>query len=109
MLCYEDLTEPERAVWCAVEAGILVELPIGASDSVDPSSGGGWGKDREVRAQLLAELLTGRNGPTATSPRALKLHGARIVGMLDLEATTLVCPFILQACYFEEAVNLSEA
>src|SRR6266542_4217483 len=109
MLCYEDLTEPERAVWCAVEAGILVELPIGASDSVDPSSGGGWGKDREVRAQLLAELLTGRNGPTATSPRALKLHGARIVGMPDLDATTLVCPFILQACYFEEAVNLSEA
>jgi hypothetical protein len=29
-LAYGDLTEPERAVWDAIEADGLVELPLGA-------------------------------------------------------------------------------
>jgi hypothetical protein len=108
-LAYEGLTEPERAVWDAIEAGTLVELPLGAPAADDPAKGANWGQDRQVRAQLLEELLTGRTSPNDAGPRALKLAGARITGTLDLEATILVCPLILQGCYFEEAINLNEA
>jgi hypothetical protein len=109
VLAYEELTEPERAVWDAIEAGTLVELPLGAPVADDPAKGANCGQDRQVRAQLLVELLTGRAGLKDARPRALKLASARITGTLDLEATILVCPLILQGCYFEEAVNLNEA
>jgi hypothetical protein len=109
MLGYEELTEPERAVWNAIEVAALVELPIGAPATGDPAAGETWGKDRQVRAQLLYELLTGINGPKDARPRALRLAGARITGTLDLEATTLACPLMLRRCSFEQPVNLKEA
>jgi hypothetical protein len=109
VLAREELTEPERAVWDAMEAGTLVELPLGAPAAKDPAKGAKWRQDRQVRAQLLVELLTGRAGPKDARPRALKLAGARVTGTLDLEATILVCPLILQGCSFEEGVNLNEA
>jgi hypothetical protein len=63
MLEREDLTEPERAVWDAVQTGELVQLPIGAPAADDPATGKTWGQTRQVRAQLLYELLTGANAP----------------------------------------------
>jgi hypothetical protein len=39
----------------------------------------------------------------------LKLRGARIRGSLDLEAATLICPVVLQGCFFEQPVVLKEA
>jgi hypothetical protein len=109
VLAREELTEPERAVWDAIEAGTLVELPLGAPAADDPAKGANWGEDRQVRAQLLVELLTGRTSPNDARPRALKLASARITGTLDLEAAILACPLILQGCSFDEAVNLNEA
>lgn len=109
-LAYEELTEPECAVWDAIRAGTLVELSLDALPAAqDPAKGANWGKDHQVRAQLLVELLTGSTGPKGGRPRALKLANARITGTLDLEAATLICPLTLQGCFFEEAVNLNEA
>jgi hypothetical protein len=104
----EELTEPERAVWDAVEAGTLVELPLGAPTPADPAGGGSWGKDRQVRAQLLYELLTANAGKDVR-PRALKVVGARITGTLDLESAELLCPIRLERCWFDQPVNLAEA
>jgi hypothetical protein len=109
MLGYEELTEPERAVWNATETGVLVELPIGAPAVDDPATGETWGEDRQIRAQLLYELLIGITGPTDVRPRAVKLAGARITGTLDLEAATLKCPLHLRGCSFERPINLQEA
>jgi hypothetical protein len=109
MLGYEELTEPERAVWDAIETGALVELPLGAPLADDPAAGETWGPDRQVRAQLLYELLTGINESKEAHPRALKLVGARITGALDLEAATLACSLNLRRCSFEQPINLQEA
>ena len=57
--------------------------------------------DRQIRAQLY-EQLPGGNGPK-TSARALKLAGARITDILDLEAATLSCPHSLDRCYLRPA------
>jgi hypothetical protein len=109
VLGYEELTEPERAVWNAIEAGALVKLPVGAPTTDDPATGETWGEERQVRAQLLYELLAGVNGPKDVRPRALNLTGARITGILDLEAVTLVCPLSLRRCSLEHPINLREA
>jgi hypothetical protein len=109
MLGYEELTEPERAVWSAIGVAAVVELPIGAPTTGDPAAGETWGKDRQVRAQLLYELLTGINGPKDARPHALGLTGARITGTLDLQAATLACPLVLRRCTFEQPINLREA
>jgi hypothetical protein len=108
-LTYEKLTDPERAVWDAVADGAPVQLPVGAPASDDPAKGATWGEDRQVRGQLLYELLTRRTGPRNVCPRALKLTGARITGALDLQAATLACPLMLSDCSFEQPINLQEA
>jgi hypothetical protein len=51
VLVYEELTEPERAVWDAIEADGLVELPLGARRvTIRPLARPG--EDRQVRATL---------------------------------------------------------
>lgn len=108
MLRFRKLTEPERAIWHSVETGALVRLPLRNPTDDDPAAGAEWGEDRQVRGQLLYELLAGGNGPKDDRPRALKLAGARITGTLDLEAATLVCPLWLRRCFFDQPINLRE-
>jgi hypothetical protein len=107
-----SLLEPSRTEWrLARAAGALVDLrkgqPLGDDPAVD---GHEWGAERTVRAQFLAELLTGARDPSdARGTRALRLRGARITGGLDLEGADLACSVLLQDCYIDEPVNLREA
>jgi hypothetical protein len=103
------VTEPERAVWNALETGALVKLPLGAPTAEDPATGEAWGDDRQIRAQLLYQLLTGGNRPEDVRPRALRLAGARISGTLDLDGAELVCPLLLRDCWLDEPVTFAEA
>jgi hypothetical protein len=108
-LSNDDLSEPERRLWQAASKGTLVDLQP-AEPNLDPAQGATWNADCMVRAELLAELLTGALTPPETPrARAVRLRGARITGTLDLEAATLICPLRLDDCYFEEAVKLREA
>jgi hypothetical protein len=110
MLSHRKLTKPERAVSRAINAGRIVDLRRRlpeAPELNDAATGADWEKTRTVRAELLAELLTNDTGPGPI--RALRLYGARISGMLDLEGATLVRPLILYGCYLENVINLQEA
>jgi hypothetical protein len=109
VLGFEEMTDPERAVWEADETGDVVDLGVGDPERDNPAMGADWGASRQVRAQLLCELLTGVNGPKDVRPRALQLAGARITGTLDLEAATLVRPLNLRRCSFDQPINLQEA
>jgi hypothetical protein len=108
-LTYEDLTEPERAVWDAIEAGTMVSLPLGGPAADASTEGSKWGEDRQIRAQVLFQLATGRTGRKEVRTRALRLTGARITDALDLRAESLACPFILRRCFCDEPVDLTEA
>ncbi len=108
-LTYEDLTEPERALWDATEAGTVLSLPVTGPPADSPSDGSAWGGDRQVRAQVLVQIATGQAGRNGARPRRLRLTGARIIGSLDLRAETLACPIALRRCSCDEAVILAEA
>jgi hypothetical protein len=100
-----ELTTPERTVRDAVATGESVSFRTQDPALDDPAQGATWGEDRQVRAELLYELLTGVLKPEDGRPRTLRLSGARITGALTLEATELVCPLVLQGCSFEEPIK----
>jgi len=109
LLLSDDLNAAERELLHAAAKGSLVDLQAGGPKLGEPAQGAAWGPERTVRAQVLAELLTGQRTSAHTPLRAVKLRGARITGVLDLEATELVCPLLLTDCHFEEPVNFREA
>jgi hypothetical protein len=105
----DELSVTERKLLSAAVRGALVDLRTGDARLDDPAKGTGWGADRQIRAELLTELLTGTRYTNGKFPRAIKLRGARITGLLDLEASTLTCPLLLRECHIDKPVDLGEA
>lgn len=103
------LNSAERKLLAAVTSGTVVDLRAGDADLDNPANAANWDSTRNVRAEFLAELLTGEQTQDSSRLRAVKLRGARITGALDLEARKLLCPLVLQGCFFEDSVNLNEA
>jgi hypothetical protein len=106
---HQELSAVEHKLLPAATTGKLVDLHVGDAELDNPARGGTWGAARTVRAEVLADLLTGTRYTGTGRPRAIKLRGARITGSLDLEGATLACPLLLQDCHFDEPVNLSDA
>src|SRR5438105_3516673 len=104
-----DLSIAERKLLTGTVAGTLIDLRASTTTVTNPARGKRWGTSRQIRAGVLAELLTGMRRLNGNPPRAVKLRGARITGSLNLEAATLTCPLLLQDCYFDGPVNLDEA
>jgi hypothetical protein len=104
-----ELSAAERLLLQAVSTGTVADVRIGEPESDDPAGGAVWDADRTVRAELLTELLTAERGAQGGLLRAVKLRGARVVGVLDLEAAELRRPLLLADCHIDEPVNLSEA
>lgn len=92
----EKLTPAERLIVAAFPHGKTVDLPLDE-------------KGRTVRADLLARLLTGAFDLPAGARPALKVIGARITGVLDLEGARITAPIRLEHSLFEETPNFSDA
>ena len=109
MAAISDLSESEQRVMAAVVSGELVDLrssDLGVDDLARAAEGG---PERTVRAEVLARLLWGNLTRGGRRHRAIRICGARITGLLDLEAASLVCPLYLNACFFDEPIMLNEA
>ncbi|XRQ04778.1 hypothetical protein ACN3XK_50700 [Actinomadura welshii] len=110
-----ELTPVERRVWRAFPTGTPVDLRDGADD--DPDGGRAWPAGRTLRAWVLRKLLL--RPPVDGEVAALRVTGARITGVLDLQYATVEHPITLRGCHFEEApvlygarvrqVNLSQS
>ncbi|MER8004626.1 membrane-associated oxidoreductase [Streptomyces sp. NPDC094149] len=98
-----ELTEAERRVWRAFATGAAVDFRAG--DDEDPVEGARWGPERTVRASVLRALLL--NGPEEPGEiAALKLAGARIIGVLDLRYGATDFAVRLSHCHFHEVPEL---
>jgi len=89
----------------AAGSGAVLDLSTGDPALDDPANGADWPGARTVPSDLVAQLVTGEAGKV----RAVRLKGARLVGVLDLEAAVLTCPLTLENCHFDEPINLKEA
>jgi hypothetical protein len=84
---FDDLSEPERAVWAAFPRGEWVDLRCGDAGIDDPARAECWGLPRIVRAQVITALLLGARDMGAVISHALVLEG----------------------CWFDQAPRFAEA
>lgn len=110
VLLDDELTEVERQIVRAAGTGAAVDLRVAGDRTVnDPAHGASWGVERAVRASLLAELVTGLRHPDSGQLRVVRLLGAKVVGELDLELSTVLCPLWFDDCYFTDVIALWSA
>jgi hypothetical protein len=103
------MSETERRLVEATRTGAPLDLSRGDPGVDNVANASAWHMHRVVRAELLADLLSGRHRSSDASPRGVKLRGARIRGQLDLAATSLIRPLFLENCYLDEAINVCDA
>ncbi|MCT9082557.1 membrane-associated oxidoreductase [Streptomyces fulvoviolaceus] len=96
----DNLTPAELRVWRAFPRGESVDFRTGEDE--DTAHGADWESERAVRATVLRALLL--NGPQEDGEiPALKLSGARITGLLNLQYGTVDHAVRLSHCFFEDA------
>ena len=76
MLEAYELTPSERELCAKAAEGRLLDLRCGRATDDAPASDGRWGSERQVRAQVLVQLLTGQGPELAASVGAVRLRGA---------------------------------
>jgi hypothetical protein len=84
-----------------------VDFRTGPDDG--PQSGPRWGRDRTIRAHVIAALVTGASTAQAGSTRGLRLAGARISGPLTLAGAAVNQVTDFEQCLFDARIDLSEA
>lgn len=109
LLAEHELTEPERRLCREAANGRLLDLRAKGEVGDSPAKGRGWGNDRQVRAQLLQQLLTGTGSLDLAfgAPRAVRLQGASIVGVLNVGSMALRCPLDLRDCYVQHPLDFA--
>lgn len=81
------------------KAAIGELLDCGGAGPFDLATMQLWGEERTVSAAALRDLLAGVQWPVHA--KGVRLRGARISGVLDLEGATLRCPLSLDSCYLD--------
>ncbi len=77
--------------------------------SNDVAKAEGWGRERSIRAALLAWLLSDPAASKLVHPSGVGVAAARIVGKLDLSYLEVVHPLTLLGCSIPDGIDLSHA
>lgn len=105
----EELSDAERKVWDAFPSGALVSFLTGNKENDYPAGGKHWGDRRQVRAEVLLELLCGAVAVEPGQAGAVNLQGARITGAMNLREATFKHALLLDSCYIGDGIGLPEA
>ena len=111
LLVETDLTTAERRLCQAATQGRLLDLRVRQAAEDHPAQGPGWGPERQIRSQVLFQLLSGRGelDKTFGTPMAVRVRGAQVVGRLNLGGLTLRCPMELYECYLGGRLDLAKS
>ncbi|MEU6337711.1 membrane-associated oxidoreductase [Streptomyces cellulosae] len=97
-----ELSPAEIRVWQAFPRGESVDF---RAENEDPALGNTWSAERTVRASVLRTLLL--KAPQEEGEiAALKITGARITGVLDLQYATIDAVIRLSHCQFDSVPDL---
>lgn len=104
------LTDVEQTLVDHVLSGEVLDLAGGtpAQQPVDATVGRSWGPGRVIRAAVIRDILRGRLA-AGGDPHGLRLRGARIDGLLDLEQLTSTVYVDLADCLLADGVNMCDA
>jgi hypothetical protein len=111
-----ELTEAEqRLIQCAAEGREWKPSFHGDEKAdTDPRSREDWDDNDRLRALVIAKLATGEIWPGEKAPwgvsyKGIRIAGADIVGVLDLEGAPLTRPLTFRGCRFSEEIILRSA
>jgi hypothetical protein len=100
------VNEAERRLWDSFVTGEIVDLGPGdpAAEEFDPQS---WDDDRIVRSEVIRGLLLGTHNSLAPGCISrVRLMGARIAGVLDLNGGEVQYELYLERCWLDEVPDL---
>ncbi|MEU4572179.1 hypothetical protein [Nonomuraea sp. NPDC023979] len=104
-----ELSEVERRLCDVFLRGDLLDLRTGDQEKDDPERSAEWGRERQVRAELIVALLLAAVEPDPGRVAILRLAGARVIGDLSLAYAEVRAPLLLRECSFDEPICLDEA
>lgn len=96
-----DLTPLERRIWQAFPRGVAID--VRRDENEDPATT--QGAEQTVRAEVIRALLLGGLSEPGEAP-ALRVAGARITGVLDLQHAEIHHPIRLTCCHFQHSLEL---
>lgn len=98
----------ERRLWDSFVTGEIVDLGPGdpTAQEFDPQS---WGDDRIVRSEVIRGLLLGMYSLEPGRISRVKLTGARITGVLDLNGGEVLYELYLERCWLDGVPDLGYA
>jgi hypothetical protein len=98
----QDLTDTERRLWDAYPTGAVVSLGDDRPDGTDDP-------ERVVRAEVITALLLGARERTPGRVPAVRLHGARVTGTLDVSGGEVGCELRLRSCALDRTPDFANA
>jgi hypothetical protein len=113
---FSNLTTAERSLlrfassYRSEPGGFAAAGPSASPDAPtnDPAHADRWGKEREVRAELI-EWLCVDESARRLIPRGIWLLGARITGRLNLSDLNVPFPLVLRNCSIAERITFKSA
>jgi hypothetical protein len=110
-LVREPLTRCEERLVDAVAHGVDAWCGNGIAfghPSYDATQGRGWGMERILRASVIRAIVRSR-GAAMIGPNGIAVHGARIIGQLNLARLSIPFPLVIDESYIEQEMELSSA
>lgn len=104
-----ELSEAEQLVWAAFATGRLVDFGTGDPAEDDPANGFDWDPHRQVRAEVIADLLRGALSPEPDYAGRIWLRCARITGLIDLQDAEVKHVLRLERCHVIGGADLTDA
>jgi hypothetical protein len=101
-----ELTAAEQRVWEAFGTGTEVDFTVGDAEADDPARADDWGPERVVRAQTIVTLLLGAREAEPGRIAAVRLVGARVEGVFDVDYAELHHHLRLKSCCIVERVYM---
>ena len=114
---FSNLTPAETALlkfagsYRSEPGGFAIGGPSAKPDdpSNDPSHADKWGKEREVRAELIRWLCVDPRAKALVDPQGIRLLGARITGKLYLADVTVPLALTSRNCSISERITFEHA
>jgi len=106
---FGDLSEAELKLLRAAPKGEVAWCgPSAKNDDPanDPAKADEWGREREIRADLIRWLCVDRDAASAVDPRGIQVHAAKTTGGLDLSFVSVAFPILLASCRLTDDANL---
>lgn len=102
-----DLSDLERRLVKCALAGTVLDLTDDGPD--DPEAMSRWGPEREVRADVIRDLLLGRLTDGVLDPRGVWLVGAVVTDCIDLDNCDVKVSFRLEFCRLDRGITACQS